>query len=170
MRVGIYRNLKKPGVVYSIVNQRTGLVVGYASDVILKDVKFDVNQNGRAKVLRLKRKFVHAYVKGTIVAITFAEPSRHPDLFESVPVGNAQELDTMANSTGPWQAVRYNPYRYSQFVRAADETPVYEAEYARLDKNGPLAVLPAEQVRFSGRAERAPSKRELVDEMLLWQG
>jgi hypothetical protein len=155
MRVAAYRNLKKPGVVYSLMDTRTGLVAGYADDVLLGDVKFTVRQKGRERVLREGRKNVHAFVRGTIFSLG---PS------ESGP--RAREVE---EQHGPWQKARYNPYIYTSFVRAEDEAPIFEAKYARLSKDGLEVILPAEQARFSGRRIRVPSKRELLDEMLLWQ-
>lgn len=68
MKVEVYRNLHKNGIVYSIRDQKTKRVIGYSSNLTLKDVKFCVNQTGRERVLREKRKNVHAFIRGTIVS------------------------------------------------------------------------------------------------------
>lgn len=154
MRVAVYRNLKKKGVVYSLLDTRSGLVVGYSEDVLLEDVKFSVSQKGRARVLREGRKNVHAYVRGTIV------------IADS---GVDEVAKAIGEQAGPWQKARYNPYVYTSFVRAEDEAPIFEAKYARLGKNGLTVILPPQRTGFSGRLVRVPSKQELLDEMLLWQ-
>jgi hypothetical protein len=62
-RVQVYYNLHQGG--YSIKDKRTGLVVGYANNVLItKQVKFKVQQAGRRKTIQEKRKRVHAYIEG----------------------------------------------------------------------------------------------------------
>lgn len=63
-RVEIYRNLHKNGVVYSIRDCKTRRVIGYTKDIVLKNVEFKVNQTGRNRVLKEKRKNVHAVIRG----------------------------------------------------------------------------------------------------------
>ena len=110
-RVRVYRNLhkSKPGrPVYSIMDLRTRRVVNHTVDIELKDVKFVVSQAGRARVLREKVKNVHAFVEGTIAAMTM--------------------------ETG--EAVVYNPYKFASFVRRSDRAPVHSALRVRLGPGG----------------------------------
>jgi hypothetical protein len=44
---------------------KTGLVVGYATNVLLQDAVFHVSEVGRKQVIEQRRKKVHAWVKGT---------------------------------------------------------------------------------------------------------
>lgn len=155
MRVSAYRNLNKPGVVYSLLDAKTGRVAGYAEDVILENVKFVVSEAGRQRVLREKRKGVHAYARGEVLS------ADEPD---------TAKIARTLGAKSDWESLRYNPYLFETFVRAADEAPVFEAKYARLNKDGLVAILPPGQPRFSGRLVRIPSKRQLLDEQLLWQG
>ncbi len=62
----VYRNLKfKDQIVYSIRDKRTGLVLGHASNLLLSRCRFVVNQAGRERVLREKKKNVHAWIEGS---------------------------------------------------------------------------------------------------------
>ncbi len=56
-----YRNLNKPGF-FSVKHK--GLVVDYAETMIMKDCKFHIGEIGRVKVVRDRRKHVHAWVLG----------------------------------------------------------------------------------------------------------
>jgi len=70
--------------------------------VELKNVSFVVGQKGRERVLREKRKNVHAVVRGELIN------------FES-------------KSTDGLQRVTYNPYKNSSFVLAATGEPIYSS-------------------------------------------
>ena len=65
-RVYVYRNLNKG--CWSIKSLKTGRVVAHAQNLTLKDVIFKVNEAGRQRVIRDKRKNVHAGIVGTIMA------------------------------------------------------------------------------------------------------
>lgn len=105
-RVKVYRNLHKN--VYSIADAESGLVLGYCARVTLTDAEFKVSEAGRQRVLREKRKNVHAYVVGTFVATAGATQRR---------------------------AARYNPYEVATFVTSAGE-PIYEASIVTLEHGG----------------------------------
>lgn len=87
-RVKVYRNLHRGG--YSIVDVKSGLVLGYADNITLFLARFTVRESGRQRVLQEKRKNVHAYVTGTLVS-TVGRPYNHE--------------------------AYYNPYRTETFVR-----------------------------------------------------
>lgn len=89
-RVKVYRNLHRGG--YSIVDAKSGLVLGYDEEVTLFMATFSVSEAGRQRVLREKQKNVHAYVVGT-----FAERTGTRKNYEAY----------------------YNPYRTETFVRRA---------------------------------------------------
>lgn len=65
-KVKVYFNLHKK--LFSIQDAKTGLVIGHADSVNLEDVTFKVSEAGRKRVLREKRKNVHAFVIGHYVA------------------------------------------------------------------------------------------------------
>lgn len=114
--VWIYRNLR-PGKsmndrAFSVMQD--GLVVGHSDYIRVKDAKFVVREGGRQRVLREKRKNVHAFVVGTVI-------------------------DPMTRCPGRWHPVRYNPYVVHTFVRSnpgtgAYDLPVYSASYVELSR------------------------------------
>lgn len=77
-----------------------GRVIAHMTDVALTNVKFHVDQKGRERVLREKRKNVHAFLRGNW---TF------------------NDVDFFG-----WN-VTYNPYKYTSFVVAAKQTPISNA-------------------------------------------
>lgn len=62
--VYIYRNLHSKDVRYSI--RQDGLVVAHTDCIGIVNVEFVVNQKGRERVRKEKRKNVHAFIKGHI--------------------------------------------------------------------------------------------------------
>ena len=65
-RVKVYRNLhSRAGTLYSVMNSK-GRVIGHVESILLENVKFHVREGGRQRVLRDKRKNVHAFVIGDI--------------------------------------------------------------------------------------------------------
>ena len=101
MRHFCYFNLHK--FVFSVRNQKTRLVEHHSNTVVLTDCKFKVSQKGREKVLREKRKNVHAGIEGRLCG------------FE-----NTHDLADFTELT-------YNPYKYNSFVIKATGEPVNQA-------------------------------------------
>jgi len=116
-KVFVYFNLHKN--VFSLQSRNKedyGLVLGHADHVILKNAKFVVRPKGRERVLKEKKKNVHAGVVGEVVSYVGAE-------------------------SGPEVAITYNPYKYSTFVVKETEEPIEQAEYVVLRlglKNTPI--------------------------------
>jgi hypothetical protein len=111
VKVKLYRNLHKKGVVYSV--QHKGKVIAYTSDMILKDVKFVVRKKGQEKVRASKRKNVHAFITGTMMTNTEA----------------LDELGFLINNYG--DTAYYNPYTCETFVNSGKQ-PIHTAEFARV--------------------------------------
>ena len=80
-----------------------GKVLEHSTEFFLKDVEFRVSQAGRSRVLKEKRKNVHAFVCGT------------PD--DGWPVDQNE------------RRVTYNPYKYNSFVYSDNQEPVYKAKW-----------------------------------------
>lgn len=95
----IYYNSKKK--VFSLLYK--GKVIGHTLCITLEGAQFTVNEYGRKKVLREKRKNVHAFIIGT-------------------PTDHAPQLT---------REVHYNPYLHSQFM--CGETPVKSAQFVRCE-------------------------------------
>lgn len=60
--VRIYRNLRKN--CYSV--QWQGKVIAHVDSIVLKNVRFQVSEAGRQRVIKDKRKNVHAYIIGQV--------------------------------------------------------------------------------------------------------
>lgn len=105
--VEVYRNLHNGKL--SVRDYKTKRVVGHADEVFLEDVEFRVSQAGRKRVLREKRKNVHAVVRGT-------ERRR-------------KRLQWVTEAI-------YDPYRYSSFVDTRDERKILGCTYALVRVTG----------------------------------
>lgn len=106
-RVFVYRNLHKK--CYSVKSLKTGRVIAHVDSIDLINVSFRVSQAGRNRVLREKRKNVHAGVVGYV----------------SCPLGAEHSV-----------SVTYNPYKFDSFVTKIDELPIFKADKARIDLSG----------------------------------
>ena len=107
MKVDVYRNLHKNcWSVRSRERHDYGKVVAHTNSLVLNDAKFVVSQAGRNRVLKEKKKNVHAGLSGYYV--------------DRVPVP-AVSFD-----------VTYNPYKYDSFVDTEDHEVQEWSEYAHL--------------------------------------
>jgi len=114
MRVKAYRNLHKQcWSVVAMEGENKGRVVAHPQFVQMKDVEFRVQPAGRRRVLRERRKNIHAYVIGTFVPSTASQP---------------------------WEQVRYNPYKFETFVDRSG-SPVHSADGVFLNVDGGLYAL-----------------------------
>lgn len=106
--VFIHRNLNRPPY-YSIkAGKSGGPVIGYDTDIHLKDVIFKVQRGGQKRVRKEMRKNVHAGVVGKI-------------------------KDSGGNyDTSGWTLVTYNPYQHDSFVEYETGRPIYKAKEAIL--------------------------------------
>jgi hypothetical protein len=106
LRVYVYFNLhRKCFSVKALEGEHKGRVVHHTDSLYLQDTVFKVSQKGRERVLRTKRKNVHAGIVGTFIT-TFQ----------------------VADPTNAGHLVTYNPYKYSQFVDVGTLKPVHTAE------------------------------------------
>ena len=64
-KVKVYKNLTRN--TWSIQDYKTRKVIGYSDNIKLRDAKFVVSEAGRQRVLNEKKKYVHAFVVGTLV-------------------------------------------------------------------------------------------------------
>lgn len=122
-RVRVYRNIHKPGVVYSIQDPKTGLVLGHTEALLLANASFKVSDAGRERVRRTGSKNVHAFVEGTLT----------DDLFFIEYMQMVKVLEK----------VMYNPYMYKSFVAQENETPVTHSSLVLINCHGVQAFQPA---------------------------
>lgn len=114
-KVKVYRNLHNG--LWSLKDVESGLVLGYCEQVTLQGLQasrrkralttFTVSKAGRARVLREKKKTVHAYVIGHLESFAY------------------EQLES---------AIYYNPYKVSSFV--SENKAVYHARRVSLDASG----------------------------------
>lgn len=110
MKVFVYYNLhKRVFSIKALEGDRKGRVIAHRNEVTLRHVDFRVSQAGRARVLREQKKNVHAGVVG--------------QWFDTI---DQHVRDTSDIS------ITYNPYKYSSFVYADGEQPIFWADQAYL--------------------------------------
>ncbi|MBF0706593.1 hypothetical protein IQ283_08215 (plasmid) [Alkalihalobacillus hwajinpoensis] len=100
--VDVYRNLNQGGG-YSIRDSKSGLVLAHCESVCLREAVFKVSQAGRNKTLEIRRKRVHAYIRGVL-----------HDVDNEVPNG--------------MEVIYYNPYETIRFFHQKSGTYVDYAE------------------------------------------
>jgi len=106
-KVFIYKNLHKD--CWSL--KQDGLVKAHTHDLCLFDCSFRVNKKGREKVLKEKRKNVHAGISGYI------------------------DTPWLMGCLSAEVAI-YNPYKFKSFVRADDNAkPVFWSSSVRMTKD-----------------------------------
>ena len=103
-RVYVYFNLHKK--VWSV--RQSGLVIKHCTHILLSDCRYLVGQAGRMKVLKEKKKNVHAGISGYVVNGSIPRIPSHSE------------------------QVTYNPYRYDCFVEKESKVKVTTSDYAEL--------------------------------------
>ena len=124
----VYFNLhRKVWSIKALEGPNKGRVIAHSSVVEMSDCTFKVSEAGRQRVLRDKRKNVHAGIVGTVRTIL-------ENTHGIVRGGLRSEAHNIAYGAHPtYSPVAYNPYKYSTFVERSTETPVTNARWALLD-------------------------------------
>ena len=119
-KVYVYFNLHKR--CFSV--RKNGKVIRHCDSLIIKDATFKVSEAGRQRVLREKRKNVHAFV-----------------------VGSLSTVDRLNSVEHRLTSIYYNPYGYNSFVRSEDKSSIYSAKYVKLVvDSGKPAIMALEEV------------------------
>jgi hypothetical protein len=106
MRVYVYFNLhRKCFSIKALEGPKKGRVIAHHDDVLLFDATFKVSEAGRQRVLRERKKNVHAGVVGQWV-------------------GSLDDELTIERIVYNGTAVTYNPYKYNTFVHLYGEHPI----------------------------------------------
>ena len=113
IKVFVYRNLHKNCL--SVRDCRTRRVIAHLDQITLENVTFRVSAAGRARVLKERRKNVHAGVQGVWI-------------------------DDAADTTQCSRRVIYDPYRFESFVLADSLAPALTAPLALVSVSG--AMIP----------------------------
>ncbi len=109
-RVRVYWNLHKN--IWSIMKK--GKVIGHRDTILLKDVRFIVSQAGRNRVLKEKKKNVHAFAEGIVVEI-----------------GDCDKKEQ----------ITYNPYKFPYFYYKSDESIALIANKVMLENKKIFTIL-----------------------------
>ena len=110
MKVFVYFNLhKRVFSVKALEGAQKGRVIGHRTSLAIYSPTFKVSEAGRQRVIREKRKNVHAGVVGFLTA----------------PYDWTKELVE-------WTPVLYNPYVFSSFVTMLGK-PVHKSQFARMN-------------------------------------
>lgn len=112
MKVFVYWNLHR-GLwsVKALEGPQKGRVIDRVSEILLTDVEGKVSEAGRQRVLRERRKNVHAGIVGTLYHEARSESKLIKDIGDRI---------------------TYNPYKYREFVHTVDESPFEGSAYALL--------------------------------------
>ncbi len=105
MRYQVYRNLHTKN--WSIRDAKTKRVVGHADHIEMQNVEAVVSEAGRQRVLRERKKNVHAFLVGEVVD-TFG--------YKSYKRRKLKRSERTGTSSSIRMKVRYNPYKHSTFV------------------------------------------------------
>jgi hypothetical protein len=114
-RVKIYRNLHKKCLSVLHRTKKGWRLWKHVPRIEVLNVVFKVSQAGRERVLREKRKNVHAFVEGDYVGGS------------NVASSNLRLL-------------RYNPYEAGHFFDAETKKPVKESSWASINEDGIMAI------------------------------
>jgi len=112
MRVFVYFNLhRKCWSIKALEGENKGRVIGHAKGVYLSDVRPKVSEAGRQRVLREKRKNVHAGLTGNLMCVT-----DDSNLWRRYPY-----IGSYHHTLGATR-ITYNPYRCGHFTLKNDHT------------------------------------------------
>ena len=115
MKVDVYFNLhKKVFSIRSREKETRGKVIKHTDNATIKNAKFVVSEKGRQRVLRERRKNVHAHIRGDLVS--------------------------NGDITNPKTAY-YNPYTKSSFVNYHTGEPVKQSDMVVLKLNGKTPTI-----------------------------
>ena len=128
--VSAYRNLHNTtGTGYSV--KRAGRVIskrGGVQQVTLSDVTFKVSEKTRQRVIRERKKYVHAFCVGTLeLATDYAWPAYSQTSDSKL----SEEADLWDRG---WRKARYNPFHGPDFT--LDGHPLAGADKVKLNATG----------------------------------
>lgn len=120
MRLEAYYNLHKK----CISARPIGGSVKHYEFLCLDDASFSVQPAGRKKVLKEKKKNVHAFVRGNL--LTSGEPYQRRHDYDGVNIDLSVDR---FREDARYDEVTYNPYKYESFVRKHNEQAVKYAPH-----------------------------------------
>ena len=124
----IYYNLHNN--LWSIKDTKTKHVVGHAGIIILADVQPVVSENGRQRVIKERRKNVHAYLRGKIVSLG----DFHSYKGRRKPAEATCRNHSM-DGLDDYRPITYNPYARGDFYYKDDDKTFTSADTAFLSSD-----------------------------------
>jgi hypothetical protein len=134
-RVKVYFNLNLDCL--SVIDAETGLLYCHAHRVELRTAKFRVQPAGRERVLREKRKNVHAYIIGDCYGIGDVSKERFRlvdnELFEKYSICDCGDKpydyceECVPESGDEFRTGYYSPYKHKTFVDELNRTPLHKS-------------------------------------------
>ena len=115
--VEVYRNLRYPNRTWSVKSARTKRVIARRELVLIKDATLVVRESGRQRVIKERRKNVHAAIVGTWTR-------------------DKKIIKRILKKKNQMKHVTYNPYEYNLFTETTTLLPVVVAGWALLDSEG----------------------------------
>ena len=131
-RVKVYFNLQKDCL--SVIDAETGLLYCHSHRVELHNAKFRVQEAGRQRVIREKRKNVHAYIignwhnEGEVSKTRFR---KRGEIIEEYRICECEDdycEKCVPESGEEFRGGYYNPYKYKTFVDDIEKTPIFKSE------------------------------------------
>ena len=117
MKVRIYYNFHKK--LFSVQEKVNGSwkVVEYTNEIFIRNATFKVSESGRQRVLKQKRKNVHAFILG--------------ERFPFIPKSFVYRDE-----------VSYNPYKQGNFMLVSENKPLDRAKYVAIIGGKVIALIP----------------------------
>ena len=133
-RVKVYFNLNLDCL--SVIDTETGLLYCHAHRIEIHNAEFRVQPAGRERVIREKRKNVHAYIIGDCHDIGDVSKERFRLVDKKIekydicdcgdkPYDYCEEC--VPESSDEFRGGYYNPYRFKTFVDDIEKTPIFKS-------------------------------------------
>ena len=162
-RVKVYYNLQKDCL--SVIDAETGLLYCHAHRVELHDAKFRVQLAGRNRVIKEKRKNVHAYIVGKCHDIGELPKERYHLVrgkVESYDICQCEGTmwceECVPESAEQFRHATYNPYKYDTFVDDVSGESLFKSE--RVVIRDRTAVGPHYNIFYIPEQKPEPSRRK----------
>jgi hypothetical protein len=162
-RVKVYYNLQKDCL--SVIDAETGLLYCHAHRVELHNAKFRVQLAGRNRVIKEKRKNVHAYIVGDCHDIGELPKERYHLVrgkVESYDICQCEGTmwceECVPESAEQFRHATYNPYKYDTFVDDVSGESLFRSE--RVVVRDRTAVGPHYNIFYIPEQKPEPSRRK----------
>ena len=116
-QIRVYRNLAKNTFSYQKKTKNGWRVAGWSDEIVLNNATFRVSEAGRARVIREKRKNVHAYITGDPIYVHgLTKKTPHLKNFKT--------------------KLYYNPYKTKTFMNTLTNKTIHSADSVMVNLEG----------------------------------